>query len=417
MSRTHVIRGALLAGATGALVACNSDTHVTALKTNNSIFQSYVAIGNSITAGFQSGGINDSTQKQSYAYLLAQKMGTRYAYPSLVMPGCPPPISNLLTQARVGGATSTAGTCNLRSPASIGASLNNVAVPGITSFEPTQSIGNATSAALEELILGGKTQVLKALDAKPTFVTVWIGNNDILSPALSGFPNGQGGTAPGAGGPATTVVNFQANYSKMINQLVAGAPGVKGVLIAVVQVTNVPLVFQAGVLANPAVAPAAQAVAGRPVVLDPITCAGANAGALVNFQYIAAIAARPAGFPGTVYCQKVLGGGPSDPGDNGILDLTEQATVTTLINGYNSYIKAKADSIGFAYYDPNTTLGTLKANGSIPAFPNVGSATAPFGQYFSFDGVHPTAAAHILLANDLITVINAKFGTTLSAAP
>ena len=34
------------------------------------MFQRYVAIGNSITAGFQSGGINDSTQKQSYAVLV-----------------------------------------------------------------------------------------------------------------------------------------------------------------------------------------------------------------------------------------------------------------------------------------------------------------------------------------------------------
>ncbi|HTD69913.1 MAG TPA: hypothetical protein VK647_05630, partial [Gemmatimonadales bacterium] len=30
------------------------------------MFQRYVAMGNSITAGFQSGGINDSTQRRSY---------------------------------------------------------------------------------------------------------------------------------------------------------------------------------------------------------------------------------------------------------------------------------------------------------------------------------------------------------------
>ena len=31
----------------------------------------YVAIGNSITAGFQSNGINDSTQRRAYPHLLA----------------------------------------------------------------------------------------------------------------------------------------------------------------------------------------------------------------------------------------------------------------------------------------------------------------------------------------------------------
>jgi len=56
---------------------------------------SYVALGNSITAGYQSGGINDSTQRQSYALLLARQMGTRYAYPALTMPGCAPPINNV----------------------------------------------------------------------------------------------------------------------------------------------------------------------------------------------------------------------------------------------------------------------------------------------------------------------------------
>ena len=48
------------------------------------MFQRYVAIGNSITAGFQSGGINDSTQRQSYAVLVGGVMGgDRFYYPSL----------------------------------------------------------------------------------------------------------------------------------------------------------------------------------------------------------------------------------------------------------------------------------------------------------------------------------------------
>ena len=64
----------------------------------NGLFQTYVSIGNSITAGMQSGGINDSTQRQSFAYLLALQMGTRFAYPSFTKPGCPPPIGNWVTQ-------------------------------------------------------------------------------------------------------------------------------------------------------------------------------------------------------------------------------------------------------------------------------------------------------------------------------
>jgi lysophospholipase L1-like esterase len=416
MSRSHAVaRGALLAGAVGAfVVACNTDTSLSGPTPLNTIFSSYVALGNSITAGYQSGGINDSTQRQSYALILATAMGTRFAFPSLVKPGCPPPISNLLTGARVGGSTSTGTTCLLRDPASVTTTLNNVAVPGITTFDPT-AIGNPTNANLQnnnplvQLILGGESMVQKALDNHPTFASVWVGNNDILAPALNGLPNG----ATGVVGPFTPVATFTANYKKMIDQLTAGAPGLKGVLIGVVQVAGAPLMFQAGALANPTVAAAAAQVAGRPVTLDPVTCAGTNAGALVNFQYLVAIRSRPAAQPGTVFCQPVSGGGATDPGDNGILDLNEQALVGGTVAAYNAYIKAKADTIGFAYFDPSPVLDSLHKAGAIPAFPNLASTTAPFGQFISLDGVHPAAAAHKLIANHLMDVINAKYGTNL----
>src|SRR5687768_15030002 len=91
----------------------------------NAIFARYAALGNSITAGYQSGGINDSLQKRSYAFFLAQRMGTGYLYPSLAGRGCAPPIANFQTQARV-GAGSTAATCDLRTPTFTDL-LNNVA--------------------------------------------------------------------------------------------------------------------------------------------------------------------------------------------------------------------------------------------------------------------------------------------------
>ncbi|HEY4218345.1 MAG TPA: SGNH/GDSL hydrolase family protein [Gemmatimonadaceae bacterium] len=407
MSRSQpAVRGALfvgLAAITAAVaVACNGDTHLVNPPFASPIFQSYVAIGNSLTAGYQSGGINDSTQRQSYAYLLAHQMGTRFAYPSLKAPGCPPPVNNFLAQTRVGNGT--ASTCALRDPASVTAILNDVAVPGIATADPDTTLG-PNGNALSELILGGKTMIQKALDAQPTFATVWLGNNDILVPALGGFPAG-----------ATPVSTFIANYAKDINTLMAGAPQLKGVLIGVVQVANAPIVFRAALIDTPSVKAAASQVAGRPVSLDPLTCAGTGATALINFQYLVAIQSRPAGFPGTVYCGKVGGGGATDPGDNGVLDPAEQVTVTNTINGYNAYIKAKADTIGFAYYDPNPTLVALAAAGKIPPFPILTSAQ-PFGQYFTLDGVHPSASAHIVIMNGLVDVINAKYQTSLAKLP
>ncbi|MGH7620487.1 MAG: SGNH/GDSL hydrolase family protein [Gemmatimonadaceae bacterium] len=414
MSRTQTaFRGAIALGALaglGAMAACNNDATVVTLSPANPLFQSYVAIGNSITAGFQSDGINDSTQRQAYPALLARAMGTRYAYPSLALPGCRPPLNNFLTQSRLtlaGQPASTAATCAYRSNFSIGATLNNVAVPGITSADPSAQVPTAQAGnPLNQIILGGESMVQKALDAHPTFATVWAGNNDILSYAIQGL-------SPLAGAP-TTQANFVANYAKMINQLVAGAPGVKGVLIGVVQVGGAPVMVAAPAFANPAFQAGINQATGQTITYDP-GCATSTS--LIGFPLIAQIKAKV--LPPYIVCSKTsVIPVPPPIGDIFVLDAAEQVQVAGIVNGYNAYIKAKADSIGFAYYDPNTTLTRLAGLDPILAshVPNIASATAPFGQYVTLDGIHPSAAAHIQIANDLIAVINAKYGTSLAPA-
>src|SRR6266581_2122141 len=81
------------------------------------LFARYVSMGNSITAGFQSGGINDSTQLQSYAVVLARAMRSPFYSPLLNKPGCPPPFTNVFTQTRLTPPNyppSTATSCYLR---------------------------------------------------------------------------------------------------------------------------------------------------------------------------------------------------------------------------------------------------------------------------------------------------------------
>jgi lysophospholipase L1-like esterase len=399
MSRTHtVVRGALLLGAAAIFTACHSDHGIVSVTPNDQIFSSYVALGNSITAGYQSGGITDSTQRQSYAFLLAKQMNTRFAYPSLVAPGCPPPIANFQTQARLGGATSTSTTCALRTLTSVSATINNVAVPGIASADPTAVVGpNANT--LVELFLGGETMVQKALDNHPTFASVWVGNNDILSFAIAGQPGG-----------ATPQNTFAQNYGKMISELLAGAPGLKGILIGVVNASAAPVLFTAQALQNPAFVGGLSQAAHKAIVIDPTTCTPTNT-SLIGFPIISAIAAGQ--HPPVIACAKT----PTPPlGDIFVLDAAEQAQVNAIVAGYNTYIKAKADSIGFAFFDPNATLARLAASDPVLAshVPNLASATATFGAFVTLDGVHPSAAAHVQIANDLIAAINAKYGTKLA---
>jgi len=409
MSRTQfVVRGALLAGALAGLSSCDNGATVVSPKVSDDIFRNYVAIGNSITAGYQSSGINDSTQAQSYAALIARQMGTRFAFPALAKPGCAPPIANFQTQARVSNGTST--TCAFRSPTSATFALNNVAVPGITSFDPTLAGGapgyTQNSNPLEQLILGGKTMVQKALEVQPTFATIWVGNNDVLQPAITGLP-----------ATATQQATFAANYDKMIAEFTAGAPGVKGVLIGVAQVSNVPILFTAAALTNPAFVGGLSQAVGRPVTIDQTTCSGVGLTSYIGFPLFSQLRASPT-TPAIIFCQKTSAT-PGSPGDVFVLDAAEQVQAKAIVDGYNNYIKAKADAIGFAYYDPNTTLGRLAPTDPVLAtkVPNLASATATFGNYISLDGVHPNAAAHIEIAKDLIAVINAKYGTKIPAIP
>jgi len=415
MSNRILLRHLVLAAAVIGSAACSDNSAKVAgpLPTQgNGLFQSYVALGNSITAGYQSGGINDSTQQRSYARLLAGQMGTRYAYASIANPGCPPPISNFLTQARVtptGFPASTSSSCYLRSGTL--QILNNVAVPGATTFDPDAPGGTPFSNLLTQLILGGESQVQRAREASPTFATVWIGNNDVLGAVGSGLLTPVSGISPGLTPQAT----FQANYDKLTADLTAGDPNLKGVLIGVGLGASLPFLFSAQVLQNPQFVAAISQAAGKPITVDPTTCTPTSP-SFINFQIVAAIKANQ--HLATIACEKSPNAGFPLLGDIFVLDSGELATVSAYIAAVNGYISGKAQALGFAYANVNPAFDSLRALGQITSTgPNFGAPTAPFGKWFSLDGVHPTAAGQTLIANYLIDAINKKYSTTLLALP
>lgn len=396
-------------GAVLAFAGCSTTKDLLGPSTpvGGDIFKSYVAIGNSITAGYQSGGINDSTQRQSYALLLASQMGTQYHYAALAKPGCPAPIANTQTRARVGGAGALA--CALRIGSSVTDVLNNVAVPGARVLDPVSG-STVASNALTTFILGGKSQVQRALDARPTFVSVWIGNNDVLEAGASGIIVPMAGVSPGI---VSTQAQFQTNYDAMIKQLTDSEPNIKGVLIGVVQVAGIPLLQSGALIAsNAQIQAGINQAAGQPVTIHP-NCTGSTS--LVSVPQLIPLI-RSGAHPPLISCQPGVAPGTL-VGDLFVLDGREQATLGAAIAGYNSYIQAKATAIGFAYYDPNILLAAKKASGEIPPFPNFASTNQTFGMFISLDGVHPSAAAHIVIANQLIGVINAKYGTSVALLP
>ena len=236
MTRKHWIAPLALVA---ALAACVTDETLEPPTDSAGLvdarFARYVAFGNSITAGFQSGGINDSVQVLSYAPLLAGQMGTEFNTPLLNRPGCPPPLLNIFTQTLVGNPGPLG--CALRN-ADVPEHLNNVAVPGAGVLDVTDPLGTGNfSNTLTQIIGGGRSQVENAAEVLPTFVTVWIGNNDVLGAALNG-------ANPGNPALVTPPATFAARYQAMIDSLTGFGTIQGGVLVGVVQAGLAPFFTQ-----------------------------------------------------------------------------------------------------------------------------------------------------------------------------
>ncbi len=410
MTRTTIRIGAAALGTLLAVAACHQDELFRPYPNGplDPMFARYVSMGNSITAGFQSAGINDSTQLQAYPVLLARQMQTPFFVPLMARPGCPPPIDTLFRASgvphRVGGGTAT--TCALRASQAVPPPyLNNVAVPGAAVLDLITNLGPGTgSNALTTFFLGGLTQIQAMQRADPTFVTVWIGNNDVLGAATSG-----GDTTK-----ITDTTTFKTEYGQILDSLdrtqVRG-----GVLIGVANVTLIPFLSKGSTywaikngLVPGAAFPPNFAVDNT---CAPYALGGIGDSVLVSFQFgiplVAAAAANPA-VQDTLHCTEVQNVSPP-----------EFRKLARTVTAYNIFISAQASARGYAYFDPNALFTALPA-GSIPAFPTTSGAasvTAPFGAYFTRDGVHPSAAAHKLVANALIGVITAQYGAHIPAIP
>ncbi|TVP74880.1 MAG: SGNH/GDSL hydrolase family protein [Gemmatimonadales bacterium] len=357
------------------------------------LFERYVALGNSITAGFQSEGINAQTQVEAYPVLLAEQMNTPFPIPTLTSPGCPPPVINGLTRERLGGAG--APQCSLRGlPAP--ERIHNLAVPGAATLDLLSNQGQGTNAnELTTLILGGFTQIQLAEALEPTFASVWIGNNDVLGAALAGVATEATVTDP---------AELATNHAQVLDRLEdAGARG--GVVIGVADVTLVPnLVPGAAFWA----AEAEGALPGTFQVSDacaPEAAGGQGEAVLVPFAW---------GF-GELLAR-------AEAGQEATLDCTDETRVLVpeevdflqeTVAAYNEALAADAQARGWAWFDPNPLFLELADQGLVPPFPMVSDPEALFGPLFSLDGVHPSGAAHRLVANGVVDAVNATYGTNL----
>lgn len=369
------------------------------------LFARYVAMGNSITAGYQSAGINTFTQNDSYAVMLANRMETTFNAPLLAFPGCPPPLSNALTGARVATVPGP-GNCALRqTPAE---TIHNVAVPG---SEVVDVLDNAAGGqfgsnpnALTTVLLGGRTQLEAALDADPTFVSLWTGNNDVLGAALTGDTR-----------LITPPDSFRSRYTRILDALEdSGVQG--GMLIGVADVTLVPVLQPGAFYLGLSQDSTAQQALPDNVSVSSSCAPRAEGGRLVSFSYASNLIARA----DTVDQAVAL----DCADDAGTLTEQEVGALTSAVNDYNDFISSQAEERGWAYVNPNDLFRAQSedipsceiapTDGRLVGCPDFTSQN-PFGPLFSLDGVHPTGQAHQLVAGAAAQAIDEQYDTNISA--
>lgn len=402
---------ASLALALPLLAGCRSDESLNPPEpAGGELFARYVAMGNSITAGFQSAGINDSTQRQSYAVLFANAAGATFNIPSLQGRGCAPPFTNNVTQERVGGGDAT--TCDLRAATPAPPPfISNVAVPGSRVQELLTNFGTPASSAnaLTTFILGGRTQIEAMQEVRPTFVSLWIGNNDVLGALTSG-------TNPGDPALVTPLATFQSQYGEVLDSI--EATGAQAALISVADVAVIPFTSAGSTYwcLKMGVCPGVPPAPFPPNFLVDNSCAPAavNPAAVGDSTRI----------PWTIGVNRIATAA-GDPGNTYTIDCTLDAEVVTpselanlaqAVSDFNAFISSEAGSRGWAYVDINPTL-QAEVGGQIPLFPDISAAltggSVGFGPLFSLDGVHPSAAAHRLVADLLATEVNQTFETSV----
>lgn len=358
---------------------------------NQGNYSSTVFLGDSLTAGYQSGSLMDPAQTHGYAPLIAAQAGFKIAQPLIAPPGAPavlllksigpPPVIVQSTGQTTGRENPTVQPTDLAVP---GAQLNDIlnTVPLVVPTSGQQII--------TQLVLGypglatgfAESQANYAVDAKPTTIFLWAGNNDALGPALSGTTTG-----------LTSTANFTTQYTALLAYLTTKTT-------AHLVIANVP-----DVTLVPYLTPAALVLGQYSFITGiPVATLSAVLGIVPGDKV------TPTGL-GEI--PLILGGkqkGPID--DAGVLSIAEIATVEAQVVAYNQVIATQAAAAGATLVDINALFAQTAANGIV-----INGYKANFGflgGLFSLDGVHPTNTGYALLANKFIDTMNAANGTTIA---
>lgn len=405
---------------------------VTALCAASSIlaqapnFTKYVAIGDSYGAGYGANCLVARHQAFSYPNIIAKQLGiSDFQQPTVSDPGFPTctGLLSIVPSVSFGPiSTKTGAPTNL----ALARAYDNMSIPGYKIADVSDKLGGG----IADLVLRGKgSQLTQALSLNPTFVTLGIVGNDILTAALAGlFLDGV---------TVTPLTAFTLKYNSVAASLKSS--GRTGVFLAGADIRVLPLLT--------AIKPVVTDATGTPVVVGGQTipllgpgnakypCPGSAtacplpAGTIVTLVASApqaelggkSLLQRGFGIPCAVAalpdCGKPLPDGSFSPPatvNAGVLLYPDEVqAIDDRIKAMNDAIKAAAAANGFQYFDTYALAQDFGANGRDFGGIHISKDFVTGGAFAYGDAVHLSNIGSSILADELIKFINSAYGTSV----
>jgi hypothetical protein len=430
----------ILAAALLGMTACKPNISSNEVTKGSADFSKYVAVGNSLCAGYTDGALSKEGQENSFPRIMAEQFKlagggefttpfvadnngndgsdtTKFILTGITSSGSPivPRLVGKATPLTDGSSISAAGP------------YNHVAVPGARAADAFLPSILYPNPFLTRLVGTNalKTMISLAMEKNPTFFSYWLGANDVLGWAT------EGGSGSVQTNPATFSLPGTLSHPDFVAKFVSDAidsltkNGAKGVVANIPDVAStpyfttvpiacVPLTTQAQVDALTSAYRAYDSVAallGKPLITWKI---GANAPVIADSNAFGFMRQANSSDLICLTATSVLktGAGTATPlADEYVLDASEIALAKSVTDMANAKIKEIAVKKGLAFFDANLFLKNFQSGlifNGVNIKPNYVS-----GGGFSLDGVHPTPRGYALIANEFIKSINLKYGSTI----
>ena len=279
---------------------------------------------------------------------------------------------------------------------------NNLAIPTATLWGMLFQTGDLRNleqgnfdTVFYDVVLrdGTYTALEQAIGAQPTFMTMWIGSNDVLPAVLAATP---------IDGITMTPVDLFAGYFGNAIGALATNTTADIVILNLPYPTDIPFVQSLDPYVDiPEIGRWYLMADTGPLTDDDLVTLGA--GALIAQGY---------GLPGGPPLPDNMNIFTGEPGY--VLREAEVNLIKNHIDGLNAVIEDTAAAFGYPVFNANAMFEAIVDGDWVPTY---GGATLStdflLGGIFSFDGIHPQRIGYAMIADELIQFINDQYGSEI----